>query len=135
MKLGKLAPRVDKRTIKLANILKVIPLVPPAYNVDKDMALEIPTPVFANDKWGDCVIAGRSHMSLRLECFEQEKILKISDKDVLREYWREQKAGCLQHPDNGLVMLDSLNSWRKGWVAAGQKYTIYAFLFNFIYRH
>ena len=134
VKLGKLAKKVDSRTLQLRTILKALPPIPDSYDVDSTLTGSIPMPMFGNDQWGDCVMAGRAHMTLRFEDFEQRQILAISDSEVLNEYWKEQGAGkgCLlfrkkQHPDNGLVMLDSLNCWRKGWKAAGNIYDIYAF--------
>ena len=54
---------------------------------------------------------------------EQDTILKISDNDVMREYFLETGG-----EDTGLIVLDSLKLWRKqGWVAAGSRYFITAF--------
>jgi len=69
-KLGKNPAKRDKRNIKLAAILKKIPAVPPQWDFDGDVAkTPIPTPMFLNDNLGDCVIAGRAHMTLRFEYF------------------------------------------------------------------
>jgi hypothetical protein len=82
--------------------------------------------MFANDQYGDCVIAGRAHQTLRFEAFEQNKVLDIKDKDVTREYFRESGGF-----DAGLVMLDSLNAWHnRGWrlgCCLSKPYKIYAF--------
>jgi hypothetical protein len=140
-KLGKLKPRIDTRTIKMARILKTIPPSPQVYNVDQKYSFLVDNKMFANDQWGDCVIAGRAHMTLRFEAFEQNMQIPISDDDVLAEYWIEQGAHEISKrhfcktvtrwdskPDNGLVMLDSLNSWRQeGWSIGGKNYPIYAF--------
>lgn len=135
-KFGKRPPRIDPRTFQLKTFLKVplLPTLPKSFDVDKTLTKPIPTPMFANDKWGDCVIAGRAHQTLRFECFEEQQILSISDQEVLNEYWNEQKSWCnlinnmRPHPDNGLVMLNSLNAWRRnGWTAAGKTYDIYAY--------
>ncbi len=128
-KLGKLPVRKDKRTLRLSTILRALPSIPNVWDYDTNSQLPIPTPVFANDQKGDCVISGRGHFTLRFEGFEQKKILDITDDDVLAEYWKEGEAewGGVK-PANGLLMLDSLKTWRKdGWVAAGQNYDIYAF--------
>jgi hypothetical protein len=133
-KLGKLPARHDDRTIRLRSIFmdRVLPTVPDSFDVDQALALSIPLPMFGNDKWGDCVMASRAHMTLRFEGFEQSKILAIKDSEVLNEYWKEQQRCSLlrlliRHPDNGLNELDSLKAWRKGWKAAGKTYDIYAF--------
>jgi len=127
-KTGKTPAKRDKRNIQLAAVIKKPPTVPAEWDFDLDFAQSpIPTPVFANDRLGDCVIAGRAHMTIRFEYFEQNaKILAITDKDVINEYKRE--GGSMEPGKQGLNMLDSLNWWRKkGWKAAGKKYGIHAF--------
>ena len=79
----------------------------------------------------------RVNHTLRFECAEQNKQIAVTDEDVLNEYWAEQGwrpsrcswfSGVRPKPDNGLVMLDSLNSWRKtGWLVGGRRYSIYAY--------
>jgi hypothetical protein len=121
-KLGKGAVRKDARNLQLAAILKAKPKLPTRYDFDTSHKA-VPTPMFANDHYGDCVIAGRAHQTLRFELVEQSRILPISDKDVLREYVKETGG-----PDTGLVVLDSLNEWRhQGWKAAGKGYKITAY--------
>jgi len=79
--------------------------------------------MFANDVHGDCVMAGRAHVTLRFEDIEQGSILMISDQDVLKEYFKESGGA-----DSGLNILDSLNEWRHtGWRAAKKNYKIHAF--------
>jgi len=129
-KLGKAPAKRDKRNIKLAAVLyKVPPPVPARWDFDLDFAKgPIPTPVFANDWLGDCVIAGRAHMTIRLEYFEQKgKILSITDTQVINEYKHE--GGSMVEGQQGLNMLDSLNSWRKeGWKVSRHRYKIHAFV-------
>lgn len=120
-KFGKLPARRDPRNFKAADLLqKVTP--PAAYDFDVTHG-GIPTPMFGNDYHGDCVIAGRAHQTLRFEDAEKKKILKITDADVLAEWHKENG-----NTEDGLVILDSLNLWRKrGWKAAGKTYKIKAF--------
>jgi hypothetical protein len=121
-KLGKAAARRDQRNLMFATLLKAAPKLPKSYDFDNSHP-GIPTPVFANDDKGDCVIAGRAHQTLRFEDIEQGSILMISDKDVLKEYFKETGG-----PDSGLVVLDSLNLWRhKGWKVGRKAYKIQAF--------
>jgi hypothetical protein len=122
-KLGKAPAKADQRNFKFAALLKKAPPpAPPCYDFDV-LHPGIPTPMFANDVHGDCVLAARAHLTLRFEHIEQGSILMISDNDVLKEYFKESGGA-----DDGLVMLDSLNAWRHdGWRAARRKYKIKAF--------
>ncbi len=85
LKLGKLPVKKDARTLRLSSVLRALPPIPGVWDFDANSQLKIPTPVFANDQKGDCVIAGRGHFTLRFEGFEQKKILDITDDDVLAE--------------------------------------------------
>lgn len=134
LRLGKLPATTDKRTLELPDIFKYreLPPVPDVFDVDRALGLAIPTPMFANNNWGDCVIASRAHLTLRFEGFEQKRVLKISESEVLNEYWKEQQPCALKRvlsdlPDNGLNELESLKAWRRGWKAGGKSYSIYAF--------
>lgn len=132
MKLGKLPAKQDERNLKFRGLLKkTLPPPPPEYDVDFNNPDIWPLylPMFGNDKWGCCVIAGRANQTLRFEKIEQSQDIGISDDDVLSEYWAEQgDADGTDQPDNGLYILESLKLWRKwGWSAAGQQYNIYAF--------
>jgi hypothetical protein len=122
IKFGKLPAKRDSRNLKLSAILKVPPKVPAEYDFDVEHN-GIPTPMFGNDYHGDCVIAGRAHQTLRFEDAEQGKVLPITEKDVLNEWYKENGG-----TENGLYVLDSLKLWRtKGWMAARKKYKIKAF--------
>jgi hypothetical protein len=121
-KLGKRPPKRDPRTLKLHSILRRPMKVPREYDFDTAHS-PVPTPVFANDRVGDCVIAGRAHQTLRFELLEQRKLIAISEAEVVREYFLETGG-----EDTGLIVLDSLKRWRKrGWIAAGGRYFIMAF--------
>ena len=122
-KLGKAPAKRDSRNLMFASLLRATsPSLPPAY--DFDVAHPgIPTPMFGNDRLGDCVIAGRAHQTLRFEDIEQGSVLMISESDVTKEYFKETGG-----PDTGLVVLDSVKLWRKrGWRAGGHTYKIQAF--------
>jgi hypothetical protein len=121
-KLGKSPAKKDNRNLKFAILLKAAPAVPDAYDFDTTHP-GIPTPMFGNDVYGDCVIAGRAHQTLRFEDIEQGSVLMISDKAVIAEYLGETGGA-----DVGLVVLDSLNEWRhKGWKVGKHTYKIRAF--------
>jgi hypothetical protein len=121
-KLGKRPAKRDRRNLELKSILRAKVKVPDEYDFDTSYS-GVPTPVFANDRFGDCVIAGRAHQTLRFELVEQRKVIRITDGEVVREYLLETGG-----EDSGLVVLDSLNRWRRrGWIAGGERYFISAF--------
>ncbi len=123
--LGKLAPKIDTRTIKLAKILKteLLPVLPPSFDLDASLGDLEDNNTFNNLTYGDCVIAGRAHMTLRFEKFEQGLMVPGTDQEVVDQYFKE--SGGI---DSGLIMLNSLNSWRKeGWTFGGKFYDIFAF--------
>ena len=65
-KLGKRAAKRDDRNLKFAAVLKAPTPLPDTYDFDVKHK-GIPTPMFANDTLGCCVIAGRAHQTLRFE--------------------------------------------------------------------
>jgi hypothetical protein len=121
-KLGKAPAKRDQRNLKFATLLRAAPSLPSSYDFDLSHS-GIPTPMFANDVYGDCVIAGRAHQTLRFEDIEQGSVLMIKDKDVLKEYLKETGG-----EDTGLIVLDSLKLWRhKGWKVGRHSLKIQAF--------
>jgi hypothetical protein len=122
-KLGKAVAKKDDRNLRFAAILRAAPpKLPPSYDFDTTHH-GIPTPMFANDQYGDCVMAGRAHQTLRFEDIEQGSVMMITDKDVLKEYLKETGG-----VDSGLVVLDSLNEWRHGgWKVGKRTFKIQAF--------
>lgn len=125
LKLGKLPAKIDERTIRLSSIIKkeLLPPLPAHYDVDEAVGGIDNNRMFLNDQHGNCVIAARAHQTFRFEKFEQGRQIEILDQEVKDQYFDETGGG-----DWGLVLLSSLNSWRKdGWPIAGKNYTIYAF--------
>lgn len=121
-RLGKAPAKRDPRNLQLRALLKKVVKLPTEYDFDLKHAA-VPTPVFGNNDWGCCVIAGRAHQTLRFELVEQKKLIRITEKEVVDEYL-DQSGG----DDGGLITLDSLRVWRKqGWTAAKKRYQIRAF--------
>jgi hypothetical protein len=121
-KFGKRPARRDRRNIGFAELVLRSPRLPAEYDFDARY-VAVPTPMFANDAHGDCVIAGRAHQTLRFEYLEQQRVIAIRDADVLRE-WRRENGGT----EDGLVVLDSLKAWRaRGWTVGAETYRIDAF--------
>lgn len=124
LRLGKRPAKLDSRTIKLSSILKkkLLPDLPETYDIDEAVGGVVDDNMYANDQYGCCVIAARAHQSLRYEKFEQGIQPPITDQEVIDEYLKETGG-----EDSGLYLLDSLKAWRKGWLAGGKTYSIYAF--------
>ena len=121
-RLGKAPARRDERNLQLRALLKKAIKLPTEYDFDLNHP-NLPTPMYGNDEYGCCVIAGRAHQTLRFELVEQKKVIDITTQEVVDEYLAQ--TGGL---DAGLIMLDSLRLWRKeGWIAASERYHIRAF--------
>jgi len=111
IKLGKKPAKTDSRNLKLATIMKVPVAVPSDYDFDISVGKKIPKSMFGNDTYGNCVIASRGHQTRMLEWVEHQKLVSVTERGVVKEYFKE--TGGM---DEGLVMLDSLKLWRKvGW--------------------
>ena len=119
-KLGKAEAVRERGGITFAQLLRsAAPKLPATYDFDTTHP-GIPTPMFANDVLGDCVIAGRAHQTLRFENIEQGSVLMIQDADVKKEYMKETGG-----QDSGLVVLDSLKEWQgRGWKVGKNTYRI-----------
>lgn len=137
MKFGKLPARIDRRTIKLASILrKVLPPIPAEWDVDAQFPFQIPYRMFRNggkNAVGDCVEVAKYNQMLRFEANEQKLVVAVKDSDVVNKYFGESDG-----QDIGLEMLSSENDWRQNGIPVGsrkiacikfggQLYYIYAF--------
>jgi len=121
-KLGKLAPQLDSRDLKFSSLMRRGVSIPDLYDFDV-LHPGIPTPMYLNDTYGDCVIAGRAHQTLRFELIEKGVLPKITDAEVEKEYFSETHGA-----DSGLVVSQSLKRWRRhGWTAGGSNYKIRAY--------
>lgn len=116
MKLGKLAPRIDPRTLKLATYIDRLPRVPSS----KTWAPKVRGvwPMFKNDMFGDCTFASMAHMIRTWTANARGEALTIEDQEVLDAY----SALTGFHPDKpetdqGAVELDVLKSMRKRGLA------------------
>src|ERR1051325_8570100 len=109
-KLGKASPKADKRNFQFAVLLKAPPPTPAQFDFDLQHP-GIPTPMFGNDVYRDCVIAARAHLTLRFEDIEQGSLLMITDKPVFKEYFKESGGGR-----RGSEMFGLLDGRRgRGW--------------------
>ncbi len=108
-KLGKLPPRRDPRTLKLADYIKTLPPAPAqAGYIDKVQRW----PIFLNDSLGDCVVAAAAHMIQQWTIYAG-KPFTPSDTDVLRAYMAVSGYNPNDpSSDQGCVILDMLKYWR-----------------------
>jgi hypothetical protein len=120
-RLGRLPEKKDARTIKFKNILNK-KAIPDSFDVDSKYPSLVDNRMFMNDKYGCCVISGRAHQTLRFEEFEQKQLINILDEEVKNQYFSETGGA-----DSGLVMVSSLNAWRKGWKVGDKTYNIFAY--------
>ena len=121
-KLGKLAPRKDKRNLKLANYLPALPPIPDACDwscgiTDWGMML--------NSGIGDCTCAAAAHMLMQWTANAGVEIVP-TDGSVLEAY-SAITGYDPNHPDTdrGAIILDVLNYWRQTGIA-GHKIGAYA---------
>jgi hypothetical protein len=118
LKLGKLAPRHDARTFRLAPYLAAgLPGPPKSTNWTRNGGIES-WPMMANDRIGDCVIAACAHMIQEWSALASPPGFVPSDRDVIATY--SAVAGYdPRNPasDRGTNYLDALNYWRKTGIA------------------
>lgn len=130
-RLGRLPARHDPRTLRLASYLRPEAL-PPAPRQISWAPPGVSWPVMQNDQVGDCTIAAAGHM---IECWTGDTRRTASglpypqivpDAEIIAAY----SAVCGYDPktgvnDNGAVVLDVLNYWRKTGIGG---HTIEAFV-------
>jgi hypothetical protein len=115
-KLGKKTVRHDSRTLRLSKYLKPTLLAAPAsmgYTSKCETTYFVPWPMMLNDAIGDCTCAAAGHMIGEWTA-DANKPYMPTDQNVLTAY--EAVSGYVpgdSSTDNGAVMLDVLNYWRK----------------------
>ena len=114
MKLGKLPPRHDGRTLQLARYMKALPPPPAAVDWTKGITA---FGMMLNDALGDCTIAGCGHA---VQIWTANLGAEITVPDPTVEQFYEEWDGydpADPSTDQGGVELDVLNSWRQGGFA------------------
>jgi hypothetical protein len=116
MKLGKLAPKHDPRTLHLANYLNIgkLPPVP----AQKDWSGKVLAwGMLRNDTLGDCTCAAAGHMIMEWTANASTEIYP-SDTAIVAAYSAVSGYDPLTGDnDNGAVEVDVLNYWRKTGIA------------------
>jgi hypothetical protein len=121
--LGKKPKRTDKRTLKLARYLKRerLTLPPPAL----DWGMQSNYPMYLNDEIGDCTCASAAHQIITWNSASGNFAPDPSTKDVIAAYSAVSGYDpATGENDEGAVMLDVLNYWRKVGIG-GHKITAY----------
>lgn len=112
MKLGKLAPRIDGRTLRLGRYLPDLLPVPPA--CDWLSLARVPFPDYQNTEIGDCAPAGAAHAIHTWSAATGREVV-VATEDVIAEY--SAIAGFdparAEETDVGVVEIDLLRRWRK----------------------
>jgi hypothetical protein len=118
--LGRVAPRHDPRTLRLAKYLDdavVLPEIP----VAADYAAAVSSwPMYGNDRLGDCTCAAAGHMVEAWSAAAAAPVVPV-DADVEALYWATGSG------DTGRFEVDILNYWR-GVGLGGDKIAAYAYV-------
>jgi hypothetical protein len=111
MKLGKRAARKDPRTLRLAKYIKALPPAPPRMGY---LDAVRSWPMALNDAIGDCVVAAMAHMVQQWTTYAKPAPFVPTDQQVLQAYMTISGYNPNDPlTDQGCVMLDALNYWRK----------------------
>jgi hypothetical protein len=119
VKLGKGPARIDPRTLQLAKYIAPTAIAPPP--VKEDWAKKVAQwPMMLNDSLGDCTCACAGHMIEQWTTYTGKTVI-LPDNAVLTAY--EDVGGynpADPNTDNGAVILDVLNYWRKTGIGGRQ---------------
>lgn len=114
-KLGKKAPRVDSRTLKLSNYLAKPSTTLPRPPAEVSWVTKVPSwPMYLNDSLGDCVIAAMGHMIEQWSFYATGTEVSVTNNQVLSAY--EILGGYVPNnpeTDNGVDMLSALQWWKR----------------------
>lgn len=110
VKLGKLTPRHDARTLKMTRY--AAPAMVPPKRMDWSLGVN-DFGMMLNDSIGDCAVATPGHMIQAWSCNTGNEIV-IPDEDIVKAY--SAISGYVPGDDStdvGCVMLDVMNHWRR----------------------
>ncbi len=132
VRLGKLAPRLDKRTVRFADYLPRkagrLALPPLKPKVVHSTAMGgTPWGMLGNAQYGCCTdsAAGHAIQVTSAVVSNGAAIVQPTDADILAAYWAQGNPPTPGADDNGRVELDVLNYWRQQGIA-GEKAVAYA---------
>lgn len=124
VKLGKLPPKIDSRTLQLASYkTAALPTPPKTYAAANKVSS---FPMFANDEFGDCTCAAVAHQEEVWTSYT--KLYTPTTQEVLDFYFLHTPPCAPGGPgDTGRVELDVLNDWKNiGFGANKHKIAGYA---------
>jgi hypothetical protein len=103
------AQKPDPRALWMYSVLSDSP-VPTSWSFEKTYPKvgQVPTPLWRNDRIGNCVIVSEGHLTLRMEAAEHGRIPAITEQNIVDEYLR-QSGGNLY---SGLYMDEAAREWR-----------------------
>jgi hypothetical protein len=137
VRLGKQAPKIDKRTLQMARYLidpktgkKVtVAKLPPLKGSVVRSQLVPSWGMMGNDQYGDCTCAAVGHAEQITSAVVSDgtAIHTPTDSDVLGAYWATGNPPTPGADDNGRAELDVLNYWRTSGIG-GSKITAFASL-------
>jgi len=117
VKLGKLPPRHDPRTLQLTKYLDARTLPPPPASVDFASLVD-GWPMMKNDTIGDCTCAAAGHMIEQWTTYAK-KAFTPNDSVIVDAYAAITGYDPITGlNDNGAVILDVLNYWRRNGIAS-----------------
>lgn len=112
--LGRVAPKHDPKTLRLASYLDdtvVLPEIP----TDHDWTAGVPSwPMYGNDRLGDCTIAAAGHL---VQAWTAAAGALVTPDDALLEQAYIPGTGT---DDTGRFEVDVLNYWRQTGIAGDQ---------------
>jgi hypothetical protein len=110
VKLGKLPPRMDVRTLPLPRYVDRSKLPPPPDELD--LAAAVPEwPMYANDRIGDCTTAAAAHMIEAWTAPVRGEPVELGEGAVLAAFDDVKQIDPLTG-EEGAVELDVLTYWR-----------------------
>jgi hypothetical protein len=127
-KLGKLQPRLDNRTLKYKSYFGKLPPLPKAIDWSGNIK---GWRMLANDQYGDCTCATAMHLEMLWTSQTVNEDFEATDEATLAAYsaitgFNEQDPNT----DNGAVVLNVLNYWRKVGFVPGKPILGYVMIDN-----
>jgi hypothetical protein len=114
--LGKHKPKLDDRTLQLANYIGGLPVPPVTENWGKKVSS---WSMYANDAIGDCTFAAAGHM---IKCWSANagKAITPTTKAIVAGYSALTGYNGTPATDRGANELDVMNFWRKTGIGGHQ---------------